>query len=210
MTPEQAAALRAPFPSELVGTIPKGGAQLSYVGHAAVTDRLLQVDPEWTWEPMAFDDRGSPALVEHGKETSLWIRLTICGVTRPAVGTALSGAFELPKQLISDAIRNGAMRAGVALDLWSKEELHTPASEPPKVSRDVWDQILAVSQRLSEEQRNAWKAAHPMGRDMPAGLASKALEYGLALVGAETAGDAADGESEAVLDPGRPFEEAEG
>src|SRR5665811_534604 len=27
---------------------------LEYVGHAALTDRLLDADPNWTWEPLAF------------------------------------------------------------------------------------------------------------------------------------------------------------
>ena len=29
---------------------------LDYVGHAALTDRLLDVDPSWHWEPLAYDE----------------------------------------------------------------------------------------------------------------------------------------------------------
>lgn len=58
---------------------------LDYIGHAAVTDRLLRVDPGWSWEPMAFDPAGLPALDSHG---GLWIRLTVCGVTRIGYGHA--------------------------------------------------------------------------------------------------------------------------
>ena len=61
MTPEQAGALRAPFPKSAIGRMPKGGTFLDYVGHAATTQRLLEVDPAWTWEPVAFDDRGGGA-----------------------------------------------------------------------------------------------------------------------------------------------------
>lgn len=114
MTPEMAKALRDPFPASAIGKLPKGGVQLDYVGHAATTDRLLMVDPEWTWEPVAFDEHGLPAF--QGK--NLWIRLTVCGVTRYGVGDGSS-----VKECIGDAIRNAAMRFGVALDLWSKEEL---------------------------------------------------------------------------------------
>lgn len=135
MTPEKATALRQPFPKESVGKLPKpmkrdapkgqcsecGGwhglpaVHLDYVGHAATTDRLLTVDPEWTWEPMGVDQCGLPVPDAQG---NLWIRLTVCGVTRIGVGDGASA-----KERIGDAIRNAAMRFGVALDLWSKEEL---------------------------------------------------------------------------------------
>ena len=115
LTPEKAEALRRPFPPETVGKLPKGGVMLDYVGHAAVTDRLLVVDPEWSWEPMAVDATGLPAIDGAG---NLWIRLTICGVTRLGVGDGKNA-----KEAIGDAIRNAAMRFGVALDLWAKENL---------------------------------------------------------------------------------------
>lgn len=102
---------------------------LDYVGHAAVTDRLLEVDPGWSWEPMAVDpNTGGPLLSNNG--SVLWIKLTILGVTRIGVGSVTPGSFEAEKQLIGDAIRNAAMRFGVALDLWSKEDLTQPTPEP--------------------------------------------------------------------------------
>jgi hypothetical protein len=135
MNNEQAVALRKPFDKKHVGKLPKPykkdsprgncpechsyhgmpAAHLDYVGHAAVTDRLLSVDPEWNWEPVAFDEQGNPAFTT-GK--GLWIRLTVCGVTRYGFGDGMS-----VKECIGDAIRNAAMRFGVALDLWGKEEL---------------------------------------------------------------------------------------
>jgi len=130
MEPQQAQALRAAFPPELVGKLPKGGTQLDYVGHAAVTDRLLAVDPLWSWEPLAFDPDGGPLVRNEGTDSVLWIRMTVCGVTRIGVGIAATKSFELSKQLVSDAIRNAAMRFGVALDLWSKEDLHATTPEP--------------------------------------------------------------------------------
>jgi hypothetical protein len=132
--PEQARKLREPFPPEQIGKLPKptkkdnpkgkcaecGGyhglpaVHLDFVGHAATTDRLLQVDPEWTWEPMARGPNGEPLIVNGG----LWIWLTVCGVRRPGWGDG-----ENTKVMIGDAIRNAAMRFGVALDLWAKEDL---------------------------------------------------------------------------------------
>jgi hypothetical protein len=114
MNSEQAAALRKPFDPKTVGKLPKGGVMLDFVGHAAVTDRLLAVDPDWSWEPFAIDENGLPAY----QNGCLWIRLTICGVTRVGVGDGPDA-----KQRIGDAIRNAAMRFGVALDLWSRQEL---------------------------------------------------------------------------------------
>jgi hypothetical protein len=113
MNSEQAAALRKPFDPKTVGKLPKGRVMLDFVGHAAVTDRLLAVDPDWSWEPFAIDENGLPAY----QNGCLWIRLTICGVTRVGVGDGPDA-----KQRIGDAIRNAAMRFGVALDLWSRQE----------------------------------------------------------------------------------------
>ncbi len=113
VTPEQAALLRAPFPPEAIGQLPKGGTMLSYVGHAATTDRLLQVDPDWTWEPPTSDE-----LQRLPGGDGMRIKLTVCGVTRFGWGDGKN-----IKEWISDAIRNAAMRFGVALDLWSKEDL---------------------------------------------------------------------------------------
>lgn len=98
---------------------------LDYVGHAAVTDRLNEtVGPEnWTWEPLALDETGLPALDRKG---NLWIRLTVLGVTRLGYG---DGSDSI-KELIGDALRNAAMRFGVALDLWTKEELESTLEDP--------------------------------------------------------------------------------
>jgi hypothetical protein len=102
----------------------KKAVHLDYVGHAALTHRLLDVDPEWSWEPAALRD-GLPAFDGTG---GLWIRLTVCGVTRLGYGHASgkpnmdAGARE--KEVIGDALRNAAMRFGAALDLWHKGDLH--------------------------------------------------------------------------------------
>ena len=120
MTPEKQAELRKPFPDGAIQHISAGGAQLAYVGHASVTDRLLSVDPEWTWEPMALDENGLPLFDEQG---GLWIRLTVCGVTRIGYGEPQGRDFyDKRKGAIGNAIRVAAMRFGVGIDLWSKEK----------------------------------------------------------------------------------------
>ena len=43
----------------------KNAVHLDYVGHAALTDRLLDVDPLWNWEPVAF---GPGRIACHGSQ----------------------------------------------------------------------------------------------------------------------------------------------
>lgn len=126
MAADKWAELRKPFAREQIGRLPKGGVMLDFVGHAVVTSRLLAVDPEWSWEPMGVDEHGLPVLDKAG---NLWIRLTILGHTRIGVGDGKSA-----KEAIGDAIRNAAMRFGVALDLWAKEELEHPQEAAPEVT----------------------------------------------------------------------------
>jgi hypothetical protein len=149
MTAEAATALRKPFPPESVGKLPKGGVMLDYVGHAAVTDRLLTVDPDWTWEPFALTAEGLPA---PDREGNLWIRLTVCGVTRIGVGDGKNA-----KERIGDALRNAAMRFGVALDLWAKENLvefaqaaQSHRADPPPLPPDANVVYLDTSSKLAK------------------------------------------------------------
>ncbi|TNE46877.1 MAG: hypothetical protein EP341_09655 [Sphingomonadales bacterium] len=160
--------LRAPFPENAISKLPKptkkqtdevrndfkkgircdacGGwhhpkvVHLDYVGHAALTDRLLDCDPQWNWEPLAFTESGNPALDENG---GMWIKLTVCGVTRYGYGhpDGKRGGDAI-KEVIGDALRNAAMRFGAALDLWHKGQLHVDADQgsdddPPKFNADA-------------------------------------------------------------------------
>ena len=122
MKPEQSDALLAPFPKSQIQQLPKGGIRLDYVSHGNVTRRLLEVDPDWNWEPMAWDVQGLPLFDERG---GLWIKLTVCGITRIGYGEPQgSDAYDRIKGAIGNAIRVAAMRFGVALDLWAKDMDH--------------------------------------------------------------------------------------
>jgi hypothetical protein len=104
----------------------KDAVHLDYVGHAALTDRLLDTDMEWSWEPVGFTPEGLPA---HDKNGGLWIKLTVCGVTRYGYGAADGKqGGDAVKEIIGDALRNAAMRFGAALDLWHKGDLHVEDS----------------------------------------------------------------------------------
>lgn len=148
--PAGLAILRAPVPEHLISPLPKGTKaqnecpadqkvncrvcggwhhpkirHLDYVGHAAATHLLLDADPLWSWEPLAFTEGGLPKFDEVG---GLWIRLTVCGVTRLGYGNAdkknAADAGAREKEVIGDALRNAAMRFGLALELWSKADIH--------------------------------------------------------------------------------------
>lgn len=146
--------LREPFPAHQISTLPKpykkdspkskcnicGGfhgmpaVHLDYVGHAALTDRLLDCDEQWTWEPVSFGPDGLPLLDQNG---GMWIRLTVCGVTRLGYGDAQGKAGpDAMKERIGDALRNAAMRFGAALDLWHKGDLHKDEEAEPESPSD--------------------------------------------------------------------------
>lgn len=101
---------------------------LDFIGHAYVTERLNEEDPDWDWEPLAFDERGLP-VIDNGV---LWIRLTIHGKTRLGVGDAdgKRGGNAI-KEMIGDAIRNAGMRFGIALDYWKRERPAAPLDSEP-------------------------------------------------------------------------------
>lgn len=108
---------------------------IDYVGHAAITDRLLSVDPGWSWEPVAFDQAGLPARDGLG---GLWIRLTVAGTTRLGYGDAEGkNGPSAVKEAIGDALRNAAMRFGVGLDLWHKDGQLVHDEPPAEQSRPV-------------------------------------------------------------------------
>jgi len=123
---------------------------LDYVGHAALTDRLLDADPEWNWEPMALGDNGLPVIINN----ELWIRLTVCGVTRPGFGDAQGKTGpNATKESIGDALRNAGMRFGMALDLWHKGDLHSEEAASDAVENKKDD----GSARRQEDERIAEK-----------------------------------------------------
>jgi hypothetical protein len=113
---------------ECGGAHHKNAVHLDYVGHAALTDRLLDADPNWSWEPMGTTPEGLPAI-----NGGLWIKLTVCGVSRYGFGAAdgKTGGDAI-KEMIGDALRNAAMRFGAALDLWHKGDLHGEDDDAPK------------------------------------------------------------------------------
>lgn len=203
---EALAKLREPFEKHQISVLPKPynkdapkqrcnecgqvhgmpAVHLDYVGHAALTDRLLDVDPLWSWEPLAFDAHGLPALDADG---GMWIKLTICGVTRLGYGDAQGKKGpNATKERIGDALRNAAMRFGAALDLWHKGILHMdddpePQSEeqPSKVKHPLGDKAFAKaleSVRAKSYTLDEIDAAYQLTKAQRDELAAAQIEAG--------------------------------
>jgi hypothetical protein len=82
---------------------------------------LIEIDPLWTWQPVAWDN-GTPAIhVENGMAT-MWATLTLLGKSMLGVGSVRADKPDQSKELIGDFLRNAAMRFGIALSLWSKQD----------------------------------------------------------------------------------------
>ena len=136
---------------------------LPYVGHAALTDRLLNCDSNWNWKPFAVDSTGYPVI---DKDGGMWIELTVCGVTRMGYGDAQGKTGgNATKERIGDALRNAAMRFGAALDLWHKGDLHLEEEpqvkkvEPPQesaksIAASEWDKLDKAEQEFLQEIAN--------------------------------------------------------
>lgn len=168
------ALLREPFPPHQIGKLPKPyrsdsaksqcqecgtyhgmpALHLDFVGHAALTDRLLDADPQWSWEPFAIGPDGLPMLDRNG---GLWIRLTVCGVTRLGYGDAQgkTGPNAI-KEAIGDALRNAGMRFGIALDLWHKGDLHIEEAGKQEAARQ---EERPAERGLLPADQNVWEAS---------------------------------------------------
>lgn len=135
-------------------------ADLAYIGHADVTERLDLVDPEWSWRPMNYSVPDElmntavmtgPALLEkvlqahpprYDNDGGLWIELMIHNdegkeITRLGYGDAPGkrGSSAI-KEIIGDALRNAAMRYGVARYLWSRSDIALAKSGQPSRKRE--------------------------------------------------------------------------
>lgn len=153
---------------KIVGKLPKGGAQLDFVGHADITRLLLEIDPTWRWVPIEWKD-GRPAIhVENGMAT-MWGELTLLGQARLGVGSVRADKVDLDKELVGDFLRNAAMRFGICLSLWTKQEWEDLGETPKKPARPVGtaakpapavaQETASSDELLSQKQREDFEKA---------------------------------------------------
>jgi hypothetical protein len=196
---------------------------IDFVGHADVTARLLDVDPEWQWAPRSTSPdpemlraamaTGDAAIVRavidnapprfertaNGIPVGLWITLTVGGITRPGVGSVPANQADAEKVLIGDALRNAAMRFGVALDLWAKGDRADPTAENATASASRSEQSRPARQvpeaRVSRPAQQPEKA--PETPDLG--------DWGISIDGivTEEDGDRVDAELKAAYDAGK-------
>lgn len=128
--------LRRPFDAKLINKLPATPKRppLDYVGHAAVTDRLNKEAPGWTYEIVRFVEIGGDVSADGLPHLmAVYGYMKIGNVVRYEVGEA-DGVAEYGRELkgaMSDFIRRAAMRFGVALDMWAKEDLNVALSAAP-------------------------------------------------------------------------------
>ncbi|NBW38777.1 MAG: hypothetical protein EBR30_27905 [Cytophagia bacterium] len=166
---------------KIVSQLDKNGVVLDYVGHAEITKILCEVDPEWSWEPACWID-GRPAThtqlgqikkrdgtVIDVPTVSLWGRLTLLGVTRVAVGSVEAHKPDLDKELVSDFLRNAAMRFGISLGLWAKSPGDAPKTAYKPREASAGPQVRTTSTApASDAQKRLLRSLKYAGD--PAGL----------------------------------------
>lgn len=149
----------------IVGKLPRGGTSLDFVGHADITKILIEVDPLWRWVPIAWNE-GRPAIhIENGMAT-MWAELTVLGHSRLGVGSVRADKPDLDKELVSDFLRNAAMRFGICLNLWTKQEWDDPSGKPSgvvttKATGEEQQRTISapVDEPLSEKQLSQFNQA---------------------------------------------------
>jgi hypothetical protein len=129
------------------------------------------------------DDNGSPIVDRNaeGRPIGMWIRLTIFDQGRIGYGAVEPNERrsdgDLIKEIIGDGIRNAAMRFGVALNLWSKNDLESAAPAPSaqdhvltqakgwsKAKRDKIKQVLSIRGIIDENATTFDQFAEQVGK----------------------------------------------
>lgn len=147
----------------IVGKLPRGGATLDFVGHAEITRILIDIDPLWNWEPIAWLD-GRPQISVVNGNAVMWGTLTVLGHSRLGCGTARHDKADLDKELIGDFLRNAAMRFGICLSLWSKTEWdEQPETAKPAPKVDTDSAVKRFRDACTKEGLDAEKFANDSG-----------------------------------------------
>jgi len=118
---------------KIVGTIPRNGINLAYVSHAEITRILIEIDPMWNWQPVAWIE-GRPAIHESNGMATMWATLTLLGKSLLGVGSVRNKKPDFEKELVGDFLRNSAMRFGICLSLWSKQDWEGPRNNVSNIS----------------------------------------------------------------------------
>lgn len=139
---------------KIVGYIQRSGINLAYVSHAEITRILIEIDPMWNWQPAAWIE-GKPAIQESNGMATMWGSLTLLGKTLIGVGSVRADKPDYEKELVGDFLRNAAMRFGICLALWSKQDWDNPQSVKPVVRLAAEKAAHPSAQKPSQKRQEA-------------------------------------------------------
>ena len=142
----------------IVGKLPRGGTQLDFVGHADITKILIEIDPLWSWQPCGWEN-GRPAITVVNGMAVMWGILTVHGKDMIGVGTVKHDKADVDKELIGDFLRNSAMRFGICLSLWTKQEWEDLGETPKKPARPVGTAVKQTPQPYAKPEPTVTQAS---------------------------------------------------
>ena len=167
-------ALRKPFDPKQIGKLPrktKTGSviYLDYVGHAAVVDRLNTVAPDWTLTLDRVVEAGGHVLAAVGT-------MTIGGKPMTEVGepTGQNTYGQELQTALGNLIRRAAMRFGLGIDLWSKEELHGSEDSAAAGSGEKTQSAIGDTSRPAADEPGAGPVS-PEPLALPSGSSAAVL-----------------------------------
>lgn len=134
-----------------------GGKQFSYVAGGDILDRILSAtDGHYDWEILNIrlidgQTRANKKTGEVYTAPSVWMvhgRLSLPGMgRRDGVGTATAESEESPKSAETDALKRAAVKFGVALHLYRKDEQETVSPAARRQSAGGAGTINATKQQ---------------------------------------------------------------
>jgi hypothetical protein len=163
--------LTEPFPQEMERSLNKGGANLTYIPVSEVINRLNKVVgvDKWSYSVKSWQQLGN-AIVAH---VTLIAEIEGNTVTRDGVGgqkikmTKQGEPLDIGDEVkgaVSDALKKAAQAFGVGLYLARSEDameieqvIEAAANIDPEAEK-VWVDFVAISKKLSVEQRDALTA----------------------------------------------------
>lgn len=160
--------LTEPFPQEMERSLNKGGANLTYIPVSEVINRLNKVIgvDKWSYSVKSWQQLGN-AIVAH---VTLIAEIEGNTVARDGVGgqkikmTKQGEPLDIGDEVkgaVSDALKKAAQAFGVGLYLARSEDameieqvIEAAANIDPEAEK-VWIDFVAISKKLSVEQRDA-------------------------------------------------------
>jgi hypothetical protein len=99
---------------------------------------------------------------------TMWGKLTLLGKSMICVGSARADKADYEKELIGDLLRNGSMRFGIALNLWSKQDNGSGGVTVQTVTKSFPGSTVVNAPSQPQQPSNA-SVARPAAKQASAG-----------------------------------------